>query len=576
MKFIYSILFPFKKPNYYFILLLLSLNLFIPRTYPKAFQSYSDIIHYDCLHYPVVHRKGMAVTQNSLATEVGISLLKKGGNAIDAAVGVGFALAVTLPRAGNIGGGGLMLIHLHQLQRTIAIDYMMQTPESITEDWVPKANQKFSYKGVAVPGTVAGLWYAHQKFGSLPWKQIIEPAIQLAKHGFRLTDDDAQAFLQRKSVLMRDSEAARIFFKKNGVPYQTGDVFKQPDLALSLQKIQTQGKDAFYRGALADKITQSMKAHEGFITKKDLASYHVKATEPYWFNYRGYRIACMPPPSGGVVLGFIMNVLEQFPLKQLKANSAATIRILTETFKLGRYNSHFIGHTLQWNTPKRLTSKQYARSKAQQIKEEGILTPEKIVTSSYGLYDESSDTTHYSVADQYGNVVSNTYTLSDSFGAHVIPPKTGILLNNSMRLLFHQNNSIRKKSRKPGAMHRITSSMTPILVFKNSKIWLATGSLGGRYIPDVIAQLLVNLIDHSLNLAEATMQPRIHPKESPEPFLEVEKTVSSDTIDQLEQQGYRVQHAKAMGNTQSILIQGSLLHGAADSRRPGSTVKGFD
>lgn len=537
-----------------------------------------DLIAYQEMHHPVVGQKGMVVAQNQKAAEIGALILKQGGNAVDAAVGIGFSLAVTLPQAGNIGGGGFMLVYMAQSKETIAIDYYGETPGKIAryEADPHKTDQQFSYQNIAIPGTVAGLWAAHQHFGKLPWHVLLAPAIALAKDGMVLTHEGAHVINQRKAILSKNLEARKIFFKQNGESYRMGEIFKQPDLAQSLMQIQAQGANAFYHGELAKRFIQGIQKNGGTLSLVDLAHYRVKIQKPIWFNYRGYHIASMPPPAGGVVLAAIMNLLEQFPIRKLGSNTASSIHLLAEILKLGHYDFHWVGGSSQWKTPsKGIMSKDYAKKRAQWIQQKHLIS-QKQVESKTPIHYEDTDTTHYSVADKAGNVVSNTYTLSASFGAHVVAPQTGILLNNSLRnLMNRQTHPVRKKSRAPLPYKRISSTITPVIVFKKGKPWLVSGTLGGTHIMGIMAQLLSNVIDHRFNIAEATMRPRIHQLYTDTP-LKLEYAISEDVIPILAKKGHLVKRSYTMGSTQSIILEKDYFYGAADSRRPNAAAISVD
>lgn len=581
-----SMLFLFKNNRKltHFISLTIFLLTIINTTWSNELASKASL-SYQSIHHPVIGRKGMVVAQNKVAANVGMQILKKGGNAIDAAVAVGFALAVTLPRAGNIGGGGFMMAHHANTNTTVAIDYYSQTPANITPDLFSKTSsiKKYdkqlaytSYKSVAVPGTVAGLWKAHHRFGKLPWKDLVEPAIALADQGVQLTDDDIKALEKHKQALLEDPEAARVFFKPKAQVYQVGEYFKQPELAWSLTQIRDYGKEAFYKGELAKKLISGIRKQGGILTLQDLANYKVHVSQPIWSTYRNHQIASPPPPAAGIVIASIMNVLEHFPLKQFGANTVASLHIIAEAIKLGRQDLHFIGNHPQWRTPIfGLIDKQHAAHRISWISLKKTLDPH-IVQSSHPLCHDQPDTTHYSIADAEGNVVSNTYTLSNSFGAHVVAPGTGILLNNTLtNLAWKEAHAIRKKSRAPLPNTRITSTISPLIIFKKGKPWLVTGTLGGGRIPSTLVQLLVNCIDHQLNIAEATMRPRIYQLDAHNP-LELEYAFSEDFIPLLKAKGHQVIRTITMGSTQSIMLENGLFYGAADARRPGAAAIAVD
>ncbi|WP_326524713.1 gamma-glutamyltransferase [Sphingomonas sp.] len=542
-----------------------------------------DIVAYDQIHKPIIGRGGMVVSQNVIASRVGADILRKGGNAVDAAVAVGFALAVTLPRAGNIGGGGYMLIHMAARDGKpavdLAIDYYGQAGRKTTPDLLLGENGRFdnakgwSMKGVAIPGTVAGLWEAHRRFGSLPWGTLIAPAIAMAEQGVVLSDDEASANAAQRKGMEDDAAAMAMFFKADGSAYQPGETWKQPDLAATLKVIAAQGHDGFYKGEIAKKIAAGMKAGGGILDEQDLADYRAIVTAPVLSSYRGQKVAYMPPTASGLSVAQAMNILETFPVKDQRWGSVANLHLLSETMKLVSADRQLIGGGPDWKTPERgLASKAYAAERAKLIRPDRSLGAKDVADGNPYPY-ESRDTTHYSVADKDGNAVSNTYTLSASYGAHVVTPGTGILLNNSLGNLAWSRPGESGKATRPVPGKRVGSTITPIIVFRDDKPWLVTGTPGGGYIIATMVQVLSNVIDHGLNVAEAAQRPRINQGGGDAP-LELEEGFSPDIVPLLEAKGHKVRPSNTMGSTQSIMVDGDKFLGAADTRRPDAAAIG--
>ncbi len=542
-----------------------------------------DIVAYDQIHKPVIGRGGMVVSQNKIAAEVGAAILRKGGNAVDAAIATAFALAVTLPRAGNVGGGGYMLIHMGAKDgkpaQTLAIDYYGQASRNTTPDLLLGANGKldpakgYSMKGVAIPGTVAGLWEAHKRFGSLPWGRLIAPAIAMARNGVILSDDEAQANADQKKAMHDDAAALAMFFKPDGSAYAPGERWKQPDLAATLQVIAARGRDGFYTGAIARKIAAGMKAGGGVIDEQDLAAYQPVISEPIWSSYRGMPIAYMPPTASGVSVAEAMNILERFPVREQRWGSVANLHLLSETLKIVWSDRRLIGGGPDWRSPARgLASKEYAAERAKLIQSGSSLDAKTLPDGNPYPY-ESKDTTHFSVMDAAGNAVSNTYTLSASYGAHVVAPGTGILLNNSLGNLAWGRPGDEWKATQPVPGKRVGSTITPVIVFKDDKPWLVTGTPGGGYIIATMVQMLSNVIDHRLNVAEAAQRPRIN-QSGGDGLIELEEGFSPDIVPLLEAKGHKVRSSNTMGSVQSIMVAGDRFLGSADTRRPDAAAVG--
>ncbi len=552
--------------------------------YPVQATEKAAIIQYNTLHHPVIGKKGMVVSQRAVASQVGADILKGGGNAVDAAVAVGFALAVTLPRAGNLGGGGFMLIHLAKENRTIALDYREMAPAAAHRDMfldrdgnVDEQKARFSLLSAGVPGTVAGLSFALEHYGTMTLSEVIEPAIQLAKQGITVSYDLSERIKERPHL--RTPSTCRIYFKKGCIPYEAGERLVQKDLAWSLRQIQQNGPGAFYRGAIARKITREMKRNGGLITMKDLAAYHPVVRKPVSGHFKGYEVVSMPPPSsGGVHIIQMLNILDHFPLKDSGSNSAAALHYMTETMKRAYADrSKYLGDPDHVTVPvKGLVSRQYAAALAGEIRA-CCVTPSDRILPGAALEYESPDTTHFSVMDRWGNAVSNTYTLNFSFGSGHSIPGTGILMNNEMDdfsakpgvpnafgLLGAAANAI-----APGK--RPLSSMTPTIIFKEGRPYLVTGSPGGSRIITTVLQMLVNVLVHDMNVAEATHTPRIHHQWYPDILL-MEPGFSPDTIKILKGMGYNITPSGTMGSLQSIQWKNGFFFGAPDPRRPGAAA----
>ena len=550
----------------------------------QAQQGEAPIIDPLDIHHPVVGSRGMVVSQSMIASEVGAAILARGGNAVDAAVAVGFALAVTLPRAGNLGGGGFMLVYLADEKKVVALDYREMAPAAafrnmyLGEDGeVDQQRVRFSHKASGVPGTVAGLYHAHQRFGSLKWSEVVVPAMKLANEGFVVGYDLSGSLKRRQERLTRNPATRAAFFKAGAVPYEPGELFVQKDLAWTLKHIARDGPKAFYEGAIARKIVADMAANGGLITMQDLANYRVVEREPVRGTYRGYEIVSMPPPSsGGVHVIQMLNVLENFPVASMGAGSAASLHLLTEAMRLAYADrSEHLGDPDFYDVPVEwLTSKDYARELAAGI-DMSKARKSADVNPGAAVPAESFDTTHFSVMDRGGNMVASTYTLNFSYGSGLTVAGAGFLLNNEMDdfsakpgvpnafgLLGGEANEV-----APGK--RPLSSMTPTLVFKDGQPFLATGSPGGSRIITAVLQLIVNVIDHGMNIADATHQPRIHHQWLPD-ILEHEKALNPDTLRLLAERGHELRQSTALGALETLSYRDGVFYGCSDPRRPDS------
>lgn len=555
----------------------------------SAAQQAAAAYDYDMdVFHPVVARHGMVASEQALAARIGLDILESGGNAVDAAVAVGFALAVALPNAGNLGGGGFMMVHDARTGRDVALDFREMAPSGAHRSMYLDANGKvisgkslFTHYAVGVPGTVAGLTHALQHWGTLPLARVVEPAARLAEHGFAVSETLAQALAHGKKTLAPWPASQAIFFK-NGAPMQAGDLLVQKDLAASLRLIGREGAQAFYEGAIARKIAAEMAPHAGAITLADLKDYKVMEREPVRGSYRGYDIVTMPPPSsGGAHLVQMLNIIERWPIRQWGVNSAATIHHMTEAMKLAYADrAEYLGDPDFVKVPLHgLISKRYADRLAASIDAHRARPASEIRPGQPQAY-ESDQTTHFSVVDAAGNAVAVTYTLNTNFGSGIVAQGTGILLNNEMDdfaakpgvanaygLVGGDANAVQ-------AGKRPLSSMTPTLALKDGRIAIVTGSPGGPRIITTVLETLVDMIDFQMNPAEAAATLRFHHQWTPDE-LRVEKGLSRDTLDLLQVKGHRIVVKPVMGRTQTIQVRDGLLYGASDPRNPDGRTLGY-
>ena len=543
----------------------------------------------DAIHHPVWAKNGMVATQEALASDIGLKILKDGGNAVDAAVAVGFALAVTLPRAGNIGGGGFMMIYDAKQGKTVALDYREKAPSSASRDmYLDKDGNAVSdlsrYHGLAVgvPGTVAGLLKALDNHGTMSRGQVMAPAIALAENGIEVTAGLSESLEALSDRLQKWPSTKKIFFKPDGSVYQPGELLRQPELAKSLKLIAAKGSDGFYKGETARKLVKAVNEAGGNMSLQDLANYRAIARVPVKGDYRGYEIVSMPPPSsGGIHIVQILNILEGYPLKDYGQNSAQTIHLMSEAMQLAYADrAEYLGDSDFIDVPASgLTSQAYA-DKLRSLINPNKATPAATIKANNPLPYESDQTTHFSIVDKDGNAVANTYTLNFSYGTGLVAEGTGILLNNEMDDF----------SAKPGvpngygliggdanaveANKRPLSSMSPTLVFKDSKPYIVTGSPGGSRIITTVTQVISNVIDHDMNIAEATHAPRIHDQWLPDE-IRIEKALNVDTVKKLESMGHKVSPQAAMGSTQSIMLTPNGVYGSSDPRIVDAAVVGY-
>ena len=549
--------------------------------------------------HPVYSQSGMVVSQEIVASQIGADILSQGGNAIDAAVATGFALAVTLPRAGNLAGGGFMMIHLAEENKTIALDYREMAPAAADRDMfldiqgdVDKQLARFSIKSSGVPGTVAGLLHAHEQYGSLSLSKVINPAIKIAKNGIRVTVDLSSSLASRAERLGKNKASKGYFYKSNGALYQPGETLKQGDLATSLTRIRTAGRAGFYEGKTADLIVREMQRSGGLISRADLKNYKVVTRQPVCGDYRDNTVCAMPPPSsGGVHLVQMLNMLEGWDLQALGHNSAAYIHRLVEVMRRAYADrSAYLGDPDYYAVPVgQIIDKKYAASLRADIDlskasvssaiEPGLdIDIDSLSKRREAASKESVETTHFSTWDQWGNVVSSTTTLNFSYGSGISVAGAGFLLNNEMDdfsakpgtpngygLIGGIANSI-----EPGK--RPLSSMTPTIVFdKDGKPMLATGSPGGSTIITIVLQTILNVLSFDMGIAEAASVPRIHHQWLPDQVF-FESGISKDTLQILTNMGHRLgAKPRILGSTQSIQRgQYNSTLGVSDPRRQGA------
>jgi gamma-glutamyltranspeptidase/glutathione hydrolase len=532
-------------------------------------------------------KNGMVTTQHFLATKVGEKILNQGGNAYDAAIAVGFTLAVVLPRAGNIGGGGFMVMHDSITNKNYSIDYREMAPaKSFTNMYLNEDGSfntsklsTFGYLASGVPGTVAGFWEVHQKFGSLDWELLLEDAIYYAENGFEITPYMGDMLSKYKEKLSYFEPTNRIFMKHN--PNFIGSKLVQKDLANTLKLIAVQGKDGFYKGEVAQKIADEMKKNGGLITENDLKNYTPKWRKPLISDYRNNKIITMgPPSSGGVHIIQMLNILENYDLKQIGHNTTDYINLLAEVMKYAYADrSKHLGDPDFFDVPiLEITNKKYAKSIKNKI-QIGKSTPSsKILPGSFDD-NESTETTHFSVADKNGNVVSSTYTLNSTFGSGVTIKGTGILMNNEMDdfsaspgipnqfgLLGAEANKIQPKKRP-------LSSMTPTIVMKENELFFTTGSPGGSRIISAVLQSILNIIDFEMNLEEANRSKRIHHQWQPD-ILQIEFSLNDNIKQQLLNLNYKVKVIDPATCLQTIMFKDGKYYGYGDFRRPDAFASG--
>jgi gamma-glutamyltranspeptidase / glutathione hydrolase len=542
----------------------------------------------DAIHsIPAEH--GMVVAQERTAARIGTDVLRRGGNAVDAAVATGFAMAVTYPRAGNLGGGGFMVIHSAERHEDVAIDYRETAPAATTSsiflgsDGKPdNAKSRDSALGIGVPGTPAGLALALEKFGSgkFTLSELLQPAIDLARNGVVLTDDSADTLPGWHPRLARWLSSARIFSRADGTSLREGDTLVQTDLAVTLSAIATQGPRGFYEGPVAEKLAKAIGDAGGIMTVDDLKSYHPVIRAPLRGSYRGYDIVSMPlPSSGGVGLVETLNILEGFPLAEMKQGSALSLHVLIEAMKRAYADrAHYLGDPAFVSAPvATLTTKEYAAKQRASIDLDHA-TPWADALSVTPPR-EGSNTTHFSVVDGLGNAVSNTYTLNFSYGVGLVADGTGVLLNNELddfTAALGASNAyglVGFEANLPGPGKRPLSSMSPTIILKDGKPVLVTGSPGGSRIISTVLQVIVNVLDYRMDVAAAVAAPRLHHQWLPDE-VRIEQGFTDDTLNALRAKGHRVVGPMGQTSANSIAVTANGWLGAPDPRTRGAEAAG--
>ena len=538
--------------------------------------------------HPVTARHGMVASEHELASRIGLDVLRSGGNAVDAAVAMGFALAVALPNAGNLGGGGFMMVHDARTGRDVALDFRETAPAGASRTMyldasgnVVNGKSLYTHYAVGVPGTVAGLAHALRRWGTLPLARVVEPAARLAQQGYPVSETLAKVLAQEQKTFA-PWPASQAIFWKDGAPMKEGDLLVQRDLAASLRLIARDGAQAFYEGEIAHKIAVEMAPHAGAITLADLKNYRVVEREPVRGSYRGYQIVTMPPPSsGGAHLVQILNMMERWPMQDWGANSARSIHHMTEAMKLAYADrAEYLGDPDFVQVPlKGLTSKRYAARLAAGIDPTHARAARDIHPGKPQPY-ESDQTTHFSVVDEAGNAVAVTYTLNTNFGSGIVATGTGIMLNNEMDDfaakpgVANAYGLVGGDANAVAAGKRPLSSMTPTIVLKDGKVALVTGSPGGPRIITTVLETIVNVIDFGMNPAQAAATPRFHHQWTPDE-LRVEQGLNQDTLDLLKAMGHKIAVKPTMGRTQTIQVLNGVLHGASDPRNPDGRTLGY-
>lgn len=526
-----------------------------------------------------VGTKGMVVCVSPDAAEVGVAILRKGGNAVDAAVAVALAQAVTHPAAGNIGGGGFMLVHPAKGEPTV-FDYRETAPKAVTETTFVKTTEWHNHQAVGTPGTVRGLELAHKKFGKLPWKDLVLPAVTLAREGFTLDASTARSLNEYVKKPGGNPEFRRLFGKNNGTEqWRTGDRLVQSDLAKTLQRLADGGPDAFYTGETAELLVKEITAGKGFITADDLKTYQAKERKPIHGTYRGFDVYGVPPPSsGGIGVVEMLNMLEPFDLKKMGANSADARHLLAEVMKRAYLDrAKHIGDPDFVKVPDFLTTKEHAHKLAKTI-DLTKATPSGNLSDPLPLTPERDSTTHFSIIDGTGLAVSNTYTLEDTYGSRVVVRGAGFILNNEMGD-FNARPGVTNALGRIGTPanlvapgKRMLSSQSPTILAKDGKVFLVTGSPGGRTIINTVLCIVTNVVDFQMPIQQAVDAPRQHHQWYPDE-LRLEKN-DADLLKALERRGHRVKFVNQQGDGHSIWVDPKTGHfyGAADKRISGKAV----
>jgi gamma-glutamyltranspeptidase / glutathione hydrolase len=537
---------------------------------------------------PVASKSGMVITTSAPASDVGAAILRKGGNAVDAAVATAFALAVTHPSAGNIGGGGFMVIRPAKGE-AITVDYRERAPLKSTPTMYLDSTGKIArqltatgYLAPGVPGTVRGLAAAHKRFGTLPWKDLVMPAVDLAEKGFVLSDALARSLNREVSGAMaRYPVSVAAYGKAGGGEWKAGDTIVLRNLGRTLREIATKGPNAFYTGWIADSIASAMARNGGLISKQDLAAYQAKVRVPIRGTYRGYGLITMPPPSsGGVTMIEMLNMLETFDLAKLGAMSPQALHYEIEAMRRGYLDrARYLGDPDFVKMPiEKLTSKTYARALAKTIDPDHASNSAELGKDIVGpiASDEHEETTQFSIVDNKGNAVSNTYTLEGGFGSHVVVDGAGFILNNEMGDF----------NKKPGETNlagdigtpanviapgkRMLSSMSPTIITKNGKLFMVTGSPGGRTIINTVMEIVLNSLEFGMDARQAVDAPRFHHQWLPDEVTFERNAIPDSTAQRLQAMGHKLRFAGQQGDGHTIILKDGVAYGANDRRSADS------
>ncbi len=570
------------KPKKY-LLLPLSLLVLVTTTPINA-----SLLNSKSITQPVLGKDGMVVTQHFLATEIGSEVLLNGGNAFDASIAVAFALAVVLPRAGNIGGGGFMVLYDESSNSFEALDYRERAPEKsykemfLNQDGTMNGDiSTIGYKSIAVPGTVHGMWAIHKRYGTLSWKSLIDPAINLAREGFRITPMMADTLNENYDKLSKFESTKKIFLSQK--PMEFGILLKQPDLANTLEIISIDGVDGFYQGKVAQKITSEMKKNGGLISLKDLKKYRSVWRKPLIGDYKNFKIVTMPPPSsGGIHIIQMLNILNHFSLPDLKHNSPEYSLLLAEIMKYAYADrSKYLADPDFEKVPvEYLISRKYSQEIASRISV-GSYTNSDLIAPGIAASHESLDTTHFSIADQYGNLVSNTYTINSTYGSKVVIEGTGILMNNEMDDFSaapgipNQFGLLGDESNEIEPFKRPLSSMSPTIIFDMNKPFMVTGSPGGSKIITAVLQNILNVIEFDMEISDAISTPRIHHQWKPD-VLSLEYGFDETHAQSISKLGQPIIFEEPGTSLEAIMIRNNIFYGYGDTRRPDSKAIGVN